>query len=138
MKIMSSPIVAMFFFCPELKPSPTPIRNSSDPTPQAMPNMVKNDRSLCAHSMLNTCPIVSKAILIDGLPLAFYFDRQLTRMNPALWREFPEFPGFSLGARGPSFSDPVRFRGPRQALFWLAGVGFRRLRRSRAIPIAGV
>ena len=43
-----------------------PRDGSNDPTPHAMPNMVKNERSLCAHKMLSTCPIVSNAILIRG------------------------------------------------------------------------
>src|ERR1700727_1291731 len=70
-------MLAMFLRWPDLNPSPTPTRNSSDPTPQAMPNIVKNERSLCAHNMLSTCPIVSNAILIESLT-TFFADYQLS------------------------------------------------------------
>ncbi len=55
----------MFFRWPDLKPSPSPTSISSDPTPQAMPNMVKNDRSLWAHNVRITWAKMSKAILIS-------------------------------------------------------------------------
>src|SRR5215469_12333176 len=64
MKMMSWPMVAMFFCWPERNPSPSPTSISSDPTPQAMPNMVKKDRSLCAHKVRITWAKMSKAILI--------------------------------------------------------------------------
>src|SRR5258708_36239211 len=48
---MFLPKVSSWRRLPLRKPSPTPARRSSDPTPQAMPNMVRNERSLCAHSV---------------------------------------------------------------------------------------
>ncbi len=57
----------MFFCWPERKPSPNPIKSSNDPTPQAIPNMVRKDRSLCAHSVRITWAKMSKAILMDAI-----------------------------------------------------------------------
>src|SRR6266700_1416807 len=49
---------------PERKPSPTPTRSSKDPTPQAIPNMVRNERSLCAHRLRKICAKMSKTVRI--------------------------------------------------------------------------
>src|SRR5579872_3849095 len=61
---------------PERKPSPTPTSSNSDPTPQAIPNMVRNERSLCAHKLRKICPKMSKTVriieipyLVEGYPL---------------------------------------------------------------------
>src|SRR5215467_9383109 len=67
MKMTSSPMLAMFFCWPERKPSPRPTSISREPTPQAMPNMVRNERSLCAHRVRITWAKMSKAILIAAL-----------------------------------------------------------------------
>jgi hypothetical protein len=58
--------------------------------------------------MLNTCRIVSRAILIDGLLLAFYLRPEvLRRMNATFGPELPkspELPKLSIEPR------PFRFR----------------------------
>src|SRR5579864_1675661 len=60
----SSPKLARFFAVPARKPSPSPTSSSSDPTPQAIPNMVRKERSLCVHMARNTSPRLSKNRLI--------------------------------------------------------------------------
>src|SRR5947209_149435 len=45
---------------PARNPSPTPTSRSREPTPHAMPNMVRNDRSLCAHNVRRVCPKMPK------------------------------------------------------------------------------
>src|SRR5260370_2484197 len=57
-------MLAMFFCWPDRNPSPSPTSKSKDPTPQAMPNMVRKERSLCAHNVRITWPKISNAILI--------------------------------------------------------------------------
>src|SRR5919204_1676673 len=46
---MFLPKVSNCLRLPVRKPSPTPISSNSEPTPQAIPNMVRKERSLCAH-----------------------------------------------------------------------------------------
>ena len=46
---MFLPKVSSSLRLPLPKPSPTPISSSSDPTPQAIPNMVRKERGLCAR-----------------------------------------------------------------------------------------
>jgi len=52
MNMTFSPNSSNCFLLPERKPSPSPTSNRSEPTPQAIPNMVRNDRSLWAHNVL--------------------------------------------------------------------------------------
>src|SRR5579885_609836 len=47
---------------PDRKPSPKPTNSNNDPTPQAMPNMVRNERSLWAHSVRKICPRMSRIV----------------------------------------------------------------------------
>src|SRR5579864_3973045 len=49
---------------PERKPSPTPTSSSNDPTPHAIPNMVRNERSLCAHKLRKICAKISETVRI--------------------------------------------------------------------------
>src|SRR4051795_418414 len=63
----SSPKLARFLVVPARKPSPNPTSSSSDPTPQAIPNMVRKERSLCDHMARNTSPRLSKNRLIFGV-----------------------------------------------------------------------
>src|SRR5580692_351564 len=56
---MSLPKLARLRCWPERKPSPRPTRTSSEPTPQAMPNMVRNVRTLLATMARKTWPRVS-------------------------------------------------------------------------------
>src|SRR5207302_1091455 len=58
-----------FLPCPLRNPSPSPTSSSSDPTPQAIPNMVRNDRSLCAHKVATDCLTMSANICIRNFPL---------------------------------------------------------------------
>ncbi len=60
MNITFSPSSSNCLRLPERKPSPRPTSNSREPTPQAMPNMVRNERSLCAHSVRRVWPKMSK------------------------------------------------------------------------------
>ena len=60
--MMFSPNSARLRLFPERKPSPSPTSSSKDPTPQATPNMVRNERSLCAHRVRRTCPKMSRII----------------------------------------------------------------------------
>src|SRR5581483_887033 len=67
MNMMSLPISSMSRLLPERKPSPTPTKRSRDPTPHAMPNMVRNVRRRCVHSVRSVCARISKNICIPGL-----------------------------------------------------------------------
>src|SRR5579864_1453925 len=60
----SSPKLAMLFVVPARKPSPNPTSSSSDPTPQAIPNIVRKERSLCVHMARSTSPKLPKNRLI--------------------------------------------------------------------------
>src|SRR5580698_6087716 len=60
--MMFSPNSANPRLFPERKPSPRPTKRSNDPTPQATPNMVRNERSLCAHSVRKICAKISRII----------------------------------------------------------------------------
>src|SRR5581483_7502328 len=53
--MISRPNSAISRLFPERNPSPTPTNSSNEPTPQAMPNMVRNDRSLYAHRLRKIC-----------------------------------------------------------------------------------
>src|SRR5439155_26721643 len=63
---MSEPSSLRFFSCPLRKPSPSPTSSSSDPTPQAMPNMVRKDRNLWAHNVARDCRTISRNICIKA------------------------------------------------------------------------
>src|SRR5205807_9596758 len=60
--MMFLPKVSSCLRLPLRKPSPTPASSSSDPTPHAIPNMVRNDRNLCAHKVLKVCAKVSSSM----------------------------------------------------------------------------
>src|SRR3954454_4416803 len=60
--IIFSPNSARLRLFPERKPSPKPTSSSNDPTPQATPNIVRNERSLCAQRVRRTCPKISRII----------------------------------------------------------------------------
>ena len=59
--MMSLPNSANSRLLPERKPSPTPTSSSKDPTPQAIPNMVRIERSLCAQRLRKICAKMSNA-----------------------------------------------------------------------------
>src|SRR5256885_13654275 len=63
----SSPKLARFLAVPARKPSPKPTSSSSDPTPHAIPNIVRKERSLCVHMARNTSPRLSNNRLIIEL-----------------------------------------------------------------------
>src|SRR5437660_9564592 len=60
--MMFSPYSERPRWLPDLKPSPRPISRSREPTPQAMPNMVRNERSLCAQKVAKICAKMSITI----------------------------------------------------------------------------
>lgn len=51
---------------PERKPSPTPTRSSKDPTPQAIPNIVRKERSLCAQRLRRIWRKISDTVLMTA------------------------------------------------------------------------
>src|SRR6185312_17438168 len=59
MNMMSRPNSAISRLLPERNPSPTPTRSSSEPTPHAIPNIVRKDRSLWAHKLRQICAKMS-------------------------------------------------------------------------------
>src|SRR5882757_1463750 len=61
-KMMFLPKVSSCLRLPLRKPSPTPTSRRRDPTPHAIPNMVRNDRSLCAQSVRIVWTKVSSSV----------------------------------------------------------------------------
>src|ERR1700757_3202817 len=68
---------------PERKPSPTPTSSNKDPTPQAIPNIVRNERSLCAHRLRKICAKISKTVRINETTL-YPFDARLIGVQVVL------------------------------------------------------
>src|SRR5579863_5054365 len=68
MNMISLPYCASSRLLPERKPSPSPTSSSREPTPQAMPNMVRNERSLCAQRVDNDCRTMSRRIRMSCNP----------------------------------------------------------------------
>src|SRR5271170_4157018 len=64
-KMMFLPKVSSCLRLPLRKPSPTPASSSKEPTPQAIPNIVRNDRNLCAHRVRKVCAKVSSSMRIS-------------------------------------------------------------------------
>src|SRR6185369_132047 len=60
-----SPSESNCFLLPDRNPSPTPTSSSKEPTPQAMPNMVRNERSLCAQSVRRVWPKISNSTRME-------------------------------------------------------------------------
>src|SRR5271166_4006719 len=56
---------------PVRKPSPNPTSSSNDPTPQAIPNMVRKERNLCAHNVRKVCAKMSKTVRIANITLLY-------------------------------------------------------------------
>src|SRR5215475_4711002 len=75
MNMMSRPNSARLRLFPERKPSPTPTSSNKDPTPQAIPNMVRNERSLCAHRLRKICPKMSNTVRMGELLDTFHVRR---------------------------------------------------------------
>src|SRR5580700_1368776 len=67
--MMSLPYCAISRLLPERKPSPRPTSSSKDPTPHAMPNMVRNERSLCAQRVRKICVKMSRTMRIRSIYL---------------------------------------------------------------------
>src|SRR5438105_8153278 len=65
---MSCPRLARFLSCPLRNPSPGPTRSSRQPTPQAIPNIVRKERSLCAQRVANDCRTISRSVPIETCP----------------------------------------------------------------------
>src|SRR5713226_2227747 len=68
-KMMFFPKVSNCLRLPLRKPSPTPTSSSSEPTPQAIPNMVRKERSLCAHRVRNVWAKMSSSMRMLYLKL---------------------------------------------------------------------
>ncbi len=51
--MMSLPKLSATFFCPTRRPSPAATISMIETMPHAIPNMVRNVRSLCAQSVRN-------------------------------------------------------------------------------------
>src|SRR5262252_7968831 len=83
MNMMFCPREANCLSCPLRKPSPRPTRSKREPTPHAIPNIVKKDRSLCAHKVDSDCRTMSRSMRMD-------FSRNSAPMPP----------GRSMGAPG--------------------------------------
>src|ERR1700674_1056369 len=60
MNITFSPKMSNCLRLPERNPSPKPTNKSREPTPQAMPNMVRKGRSLLAQRLRGVCAKMSK------------------------------------------------------------------------------
>src|SRR6185369_1468756 len=65
MNMTFSPSESNCFLLPDRNPSPTPTSSNKDPTPQAIPNMVKNERSLCAQSVRRVWPKISNSTRME-------------------------------------------------------------------------
>src|SRR5437660_337958 len=101
---MFLPKVSSWRRLPLRKPSPTPASSSSDPTPQAMPNMVRKERSLCAHRVRKVWVKMSRRVRIGCLRSAgavshgrYQFDCR-RQQSLALDREKLELPTAALKA----------------------------------------
>src|ERR1041384_1310933 len=75
--IMSRPNSDSSRLFPDRKPSPTPTSSNKDPTPQAIPNMVRKERSLCAHKLRKICPKMSNIGRMGELLDTFHVRRTL-------------------------------------------------------------
>src|SRR5258705_1923902 len=61
-QMMFLPKVSSCLRLPLRNPSPTPTSSNRDPTPQAIPNIVRNDRSLCAQRVRMVWTKVSSSV----------------------------------------------------------------------------
>src|SRR5580692_7020138 len=104
--MMFSPNSANPRLFPERKPSPSPPSSSNDPTPQATPNMVRNERSLCAHSVRKICAKMSSITRITTLYLRGDYPLFLSRPD-----EPPSGPRNSLQIVGNSKMSPLNTPG---------------------------
>src|SRR5882724_1850959 len=100
--MMSLPNSASSRLFPERKPSPTPTSNNKDPTPQAIPNIVRKERSLCAHRLRKICPKMSNTVRIGELLDTFHLRRTIVLEGQpfpskrALARGCDKHPGFFI------------------------------------------
>ena len=67
MNITFSPMESNCLRFPDRKPSPSPTSSSRDPTPHAIPNIVRKERNLCAHKVRRVWPKISKMRRTAGL-----------------------------------------------------------------------
>src|SRR6266436_8178781 len=81
-KMMFLPKVSSCLRLPLRNPSPTPASSSSEPTPHAIPNIVRNDRNLCAHRVRRVCAKVSSSMRISHLRISTGRER-LKKRRPA-------------------------------------------------------
>jgi hypothetical protein len=111
MNMMFLPNSANSRLLPDRNPSPTPTSSSSDPTPQAIPNIVRNDRNLWVHKLRMICAKMSQIVRIlvktvgtfNCYTLANLNFRTIEGFRLASWTSFPGVNfavGCRLGARG--------------------------------------
>src|ERR1022692_181144 len=103
--MMSLPYCASSRLLPDRKPSPNPTSSSKDPTPHAMPNMVRNERSLCAQRVRKICAKMSRTVrisyryyyaLLDGfVPVSLARAGRITRILPQAWLGFTAPPNIA-------------------------------------------
>ena len=60
---MSVPIERIRVFWSSLKPRPNPTSRITDAMPHTIPNIVKNDRILCARSVARVCFAISRRFM---------------------------------------------------------------------------
>jgi hypothetical protein len=82
MNMISLPNSANSRLLPERKPSPTPTRSSKEPTPQAIPNMVRNERSLCAQRLRKICAKMSDTVRIVEIVPSRYERCRYRKLTP--------------------------------------------------------
>src|SRR2546423_366401 len=75
MNMMSWPRVSNCLRLPTRKPSPKPTSSSKEPTPHATPNIVRNERSLCAHNVASVWPKMSRNLRTN--PCSRFYIRQV-------------------------------------------------------------
>src|SRR4029077_8189422 len=115
MNITFSPRESNCFLFPERNPSPKPTSKSKDPTPHAMPNIVRNERNLCAQSVLRVWPKISKRMRIDLLNNTGRVDSRVcdpATARPESVRYRPTGKDKKNGGPGRSRTADLRFRKP--------------------------
>src|ERR1700733_11166526 len=91
---------------PERKPSPTPTKRSNEPTPQAIPNMVRKDRSLFAHRLRKICAKMSSTVRMIHRRLYIYnvscliiIRRSAAKVPRSFWETDDRFGGDGQGGK---------------------------------------
>src|SRR5208282_4377349 len=105
MNMMSLPYCAISRWLPERKPSPRPTSSSKEPTPQAMPNIVRNERNLCAQRVRKICAKMSRSIrIVLGYVYLTYLVRSLVAGNEVTGGNL-KLPPYLLEVENSLFAD---------------------------------